>query len=263
MQSFSAEEVKQKIASRPFWYHRIIIPPGVETPGMNDCAETLNYLTLPKDMSGMRVLDIGAAEGFFTYECERRGAAEVIAVDYNPPELTGFAMVRELMNSKATHRVDSIYNLRPRDYGTFDVILFLGILYHLPDPVLALSIVRDLCKPSAFLFMETQTCENQLMTPDGKLVDIPADVKAKINAVPLMQYFVGNKLNPVDYTNFWGPNIACVREMLRDTCFTVTSHETNRKNWNRTVFNCRVVEPDETIRKRDRMLRHAHGRLLG
>ena len=109
MAGYSAEEVRQRIATRSFWYHQITIPPGVVTPGMNDCAETLNYLTLPKDMSGMRVLDIGAAEGFFTYECERRGAAEVIAVDYNPPELTGFAMVRELMNSKAAQEQTPLF----------------------------------------------------------------------------------------------------------------------------------------------------------
>ena len=66
--------VREKIDSVPHWYHRFEFSPGVTTPGVNNSSAALAALELPDDLSGLRVLDIGARDGFFSFECERRGA---------------------------------------------------------------------------------------------------------------------------------------------------------------------------------------------
>src|SRR5262245_461583 len=137
-------EVQRLIESVPHWYHRIPIRPGITTPGINDSAQTLELLDLPADARGLRVLDVGARDGFFSFEMERRGA-DVIAVDYAPAEKTGFRVAAGLLGSKVEFRNANIYALSPKEYGTFDIVLFLGLLYHLPDPIQALQILRALC----------------------------------------------------------------------------------------------------------------------
>jgi hypothetical protein len=77
----SSEWIKSRIADEPYWFHRIELPGGIVTPGWSDPKiDKLPYFGLPADMTGMRVLDIGNAEGFFSFEAERRGAAEVIGM---------------------------------------------------------------------------------------------------------------------------------------------------------------------------------------
>lgn len=247
--------LRSKIASRSFWHHQIELAPGITAPGMNDCRATLQHLELPANMAGMRVLDLGAAEGYFTFECEGRGASELIAIDYNPPEHTGFTMCAELFGSKARHVLDSLYNLRPQRYGHFDVILFLGILYHLPDPLLALHIVRDLCRPSALVLIETHITDTVLVEPDGTRLPLTEDMQRVLQRVPMMQFYANNSLNRDDVTNFWGPNIACMFALLGEAGFEVLSH--SRPMPHRAVFNCRLMAPSD----RSRLIHHAYGNL--
>jgi len=259
MKPLSTDELKALIASRTFWYHQLELAPGIVTPGMNNCASTLKLLTLPDNMHGMRVLDIGAAEGFFTYECERRGAAEIIAVDYSTPEHTGFTLISELLESRAQHRLDTIYNLRPEVYGQFDVVLFLGILYHLPDPTLALHIVRRLCKPGALMFLESHVIDDLLMTSEGQPINFSSEVKAQLNKIPLMQYYSEDILNRGDATNFWGPNMTALRQMLLDAEFKVTSETKNPVMGHRGIFNCQATEKASS---RKHLIDQAYGKLL-
>ena len=79
--------VRELIDSVPNWYHRFEFAPGLVTPGLNDSQTALALLQLPNDLSGLRVLDIGARDGFFSFECERRGAADVVSIDYVPAEM--------------------------------------------------------------------------------------------------------------------------------------------------------------------------------
>lgn len=248
--------LRARIASRSFWYHQMELAPGVITPGMNDCRTTLQHLQLPSDLAGMRVLDIGPAEGYFTFECEGRGASEVLAVDYSSPEHTGFTMCAELLGSKARHVQDTLYNLRPARHGHFDVILFLGTLYHLPDPLLALHIIRDLCQPSALIFIETHITDTMLVKPDGVRLPLSEEAQRLLDQVPLMQYYAAHSLNRDDPSNFWGPNMAGVRLMLADAGFEVLSQSCSMPH--RAVFNCRVAAPSS----RGPLIRQAYGNLL-
>ena len=126
------QAIQRQIESVPYWYHRIPIQPGLVTPGVNDCATTLARLGLPDDCRGMRALDLGTRDGFFAFELERRGA-QVLAVDYMPRDRSGFDIAARLVGYQGSYLQENIYNLSAEQIGSFDLVLFLGLLYHLPE----------------------------------------------------------------------------------------------------------------------------------
>lgn len=200
------------IDSVPHWYHRFEFAPGVVTPGINNSPKVLAQLDLPKDLSGLRVLDIGARDGFFSFECERRGA-EVVAIDYCPPHETGFPVAKQILGSKLELVHENVYKLTPAKYGKFDIVLFLGILYHLPDPMLALDIIHEMMNPEATLYLET--------------VIIDSDLPPELAKRPLMEFYPKASKDD-DHTNYWGMTEQCVLDMLgenRLTCVTTTRNE--------------------------------------
>jgi tRNA (mo5U34)-methyltransferase len=193
--------VREMIDSVPHWYHTFEFSPGVVTPGVNKSSAVLAQLGLPSDMSGLRILDIGARDGFFSFECERRGAAEVVPIDYVPAEQTGFLVAKEILGSRLNLLHENVFNLTPAKYGRFDLILFLGVLYHLPDPLRALDIVYDMMKPQALLFLETIIIDEQL----------PPEVAKR----PMMEFYSGSSKD-ADITNYWGMTENCARALLEE-----------------------------------------------
>ena len=147
------------------WYHTIDVAPGVVTPGWFDLRHALGRMPIP-DVRGKRCLDIGTWDGFYAYELERRGAAEVVALDIPdlsqidyPPEVradpdfdpnpegqqwrsAGFHLLKDLTGSSVEWKGMSIYDLDPSEVGTFDVVVLGSLLVHLRDPVRALDAVR-------------------------------------------------------------------------------------------------------------------------
>lgn len=221
------------IAAYPHWYHRIEVRPGIITPGVNDSPGNLQMLQLPADCSGMRVLDIGARDGFFSFELERRGA-DVLAVDYMPAARTGFPIAAQLVGSRVVFRQANIYHLTPAEIGTFDLVLFLGLLYHLPDPIRALRIVRRLC--TWRMYLETLVIEDVMPLPDGSEPSLAA-LHERLASIPLMQFFPGATRDG-DPTNYWGPNVRCVDAMLTETEFRV---ERVARVPRRALFQCAVA----------------------
>jgi tRNA (mo5U34)-methyltransferase len=195
------DEVRARIAAVPHWYHPIEIRPGILTPGTNDARTVLGMLDLPDDCAGMRALDLGTRDGFFAFELERRGA-EVVAVDYMAKEDSGFGVAAELLGSRVTYLQRNLYELTAADLGTFDIVLFLGLLYHLPDPLGALRVVRNLTRQS--MYLET----------------LVLDFGPELDDLPMMRFFSGSSWAG-DPTNYWGPNARCVEEMLGETEFAV------------------------------------------
>lgn len=125
------EKLLEEINAFDTWYHRAPLYDDVFTKGTCDVIRVLKKLDLPQDMSNLRILDIGTRDGFFAFECERRNAAEVIAIDYAPVELTGFSILKKWYGSAVEYIQDNIYNITPEKYGVFDIVLCLGVLYHL------------------------------------------------------------------------------------------------------------------------------------
>jgi tRNA (mo5U34)-methyltransferase len=130
-------------------YHSFELPDGTLLNGtvpLERLRERFDAFPLPRDLTGKLVLDIGPWDGFFTFEAERRGAA-VTAVDY--VDLDSFREIARRMKSRARYERMEVYQLDPVRHGTFDYVLFLGVLYHCKHPLLALervcSVTRDLC----------------------------------------------------------------------------------------------------------------------
>ena len=114
----NSEWIKARMAEEPYWFHRLGLPGGIVTPGWSDpSVDKLPHFGLPADMSGMRVLDIGNAEGFFSFEAERRGAAEVIGIENYPPMARKFEICRAALGSRARTYMVNVYDLNPSSLG--------------------------------------------------------------------------------------------------------------------------------------------------
>jgi tRNA (mo5U34)-methyltransferase len=164
-------DAQRRVDAHPFWYHTIDVAPGVATRGWFDLRSVVDLMPWP-DVRGKRCLDIGTFDGYLAFELERRGAAEVVAVDIEdhvlwdwppdarpgasgtegydpgftgPPKGAGFRLAAEILDSKVDWRAISIYDLNPAEIGTFDVVVCGTLLLHLQNPVRALEAVRSVC----------------------------------------------------------------------------------------------------------------------
>src|SRR5512132_1117781 len=135
------QDLKSRVAAIA-WYHTIDLGGGVVTQGIDDTPQRLARVQLPASLTGQTVLDIGAWDGFFSFECERRGAARVVAADYYSwhgggwGTKAGFSLAREALGSRVEDVDVDVMDLSPERMGTFDIVLFLGVLYHLRHPFL-------------------------------------------------------------------------------------------------------------------------------
>jgi tRNA (mo5U34)-methyltransferase len=201
----NVDDLRAKVAAIR-WYHTINLGQGVVTNGVDDTPFRLARLDLPVSLAGLTVLDIGAWDGFFSFEAERRGASRVVAADYyawhgvgwgTGAGKAGFELARQVLGSQVEDVDIDVMDLSPQRVGTFDVVLFLAVLYHLPHPLLALervaSVSRDL------LIVET-------------VVDMVGFRR------PALAFYPARELND-DPTNWWGPNVPAVHGMLRAVGF--------------------------------------------
>ena len=142
------------------WWHTIDLGQGVVTPGRDDTQAKLKRIALPPDLAGLSVLDVGAWDGFFSFEAERRGAARVVAVDTyswgygGSGSKAGFDLARRALRSRVEDRVLEVLDISPATVGVFDLVLFLGVLYHMRHPLLALERIASVTKQH--LILETQ-----------------------------------------------------------------------------------------------------------
>lgn len=196
------EEIRERV-QRIRWFHSIDLGGGLVTPGRDRTAAKLAQIRLPDSLEGRSVLDIGAWDGFFSFEAERRGAARVVAVDsfswsgegWGTRE--GFDLAREVLDSRVEAVEMEVLELSPERIGTFDVVLFLGVLYHLKDPRAALERVAS-------------------VTGDLLILETHADCLGSRR--PLVAFYPGGELDG-DPTNWCGPNRAALEWMLRDVGF--------------------------------------------
>jgi tRNA (mo5U34)-methyltransferase len=154
-ENVSADALLKSINSRD-WFHRIELGQGVITPGMDDSPAKLQVLAFPEDLSGKSVIDIGAWDGFFSFEAERRGG-DVLATDHycwtrdGIFDKGGFNIAKAALKSNVKERTLRVEELPGANLGTFDLVLFLGVLYHAQDPLGYLKIVRSLTKGMAII----------------------------------------------------------------------------------------------------------------
>jgi len=190
--------------SKVTWYHTIPLGYGIVTPGVDDTPSRLAKIGLPHDLTGKTVLDVGAWDGFFSFEAERRGAARVVATDSycwggeGWGTKDGFELARRVLGSAVEDREVDVLDMSPETVGVFDVVLFLGVLYHLKDPMTAL--------------------ERVFSVTGGRLI-MSTMVDMTWRRRPALSFYPGSEANQ-DPTNWWGPNPAAVVAMLRSAGFS-------------------------------------------
>lgn len=172
----AAETLGDRVAALD-WYHVLELPGGVTTRGHFDARPIVGKVPLPVNLAGKRCLDVGTWDGFWAFEMEKRGAAEVVAIDLRDPlewdwpasgdadvqayqqqhlervksGNRGFEVAREALGSNVERRDLSVYDLDPEDIGQFDFVFLGALLMHLRDPVGALMRLRSVCRGEAVI----------------------------------------------------------------------------------------------------------------
>ncbi len=207
------------------WYHSIELPDGSVIPGHQSLEQQRNRLRqfhIPEDLTGKRVLDIGAWDGWFSFEMERRGA-QVMALD--SAKNTRLLEARSLLGSRIEYHIGDICRVTSKDIGTFDIVLFLGVLYHLKHPLLALENVCGMCRDMA--------CIESFVT------------ESSLDAIPSMEFYETTELRG-QLDNWCGPNIPCLLAMARTAGFARVqfesvlaerAHVSAYRGWNQPVGN--------------------------
>jgi tRNA (mo5U34)-methyltransferase len=154
------QTLTRRVEEIPFWYHRIDLGNGIVTPGAQP-VQAAAY-RLPDSLEGKRVLDVGAADGYWTFEALKRGAKEVVAIDdfsdtFGLPEemrRTGdngwaaFDLAREALGygeDRCSRREMSIYEVAEESLGRFDLVLCYGVLEYLRHPLLGIDLLSSVC----------------------------------------------------------------------------------------------------------------------
>jgi tRNA (mo5U34)-methyltransferase len=175
---------------------------------------------LPSDLRGKSVLDIGCNGGFYSMEMKSRGAARVVAIDPDDRYLAQAKFAAEVKGFEIEFHQLSVYDIARLD-ERFDIVLFLGVLYHLRHPLLALDLIHEHAVGDLLVVQSMLRGSVDLVPLTD---DYPFEEKAVFSrsGFPLM-HFVENRYAG-DPTNWWIPNRACFEAMLRSAGFRISAH---------------------------------------
>lgn len=219
--SDTTETLQTRIASFPFWYHKIELPGGVVTPGWAPISQ--EAYRIPADLTGKRVLDVGAWDGFWTFEALKRGAKQAVAIDDFSDYLGHlkdadrkawgtFDLCREALghdHERCQRHEMSVYEISEQKLGRFDVVFFFGTLYHLRYPLLALDKLAAICDGE--IYVETAICDDFSPYRGGL---------GKGFAGQMVMEFYPDDQYGANKTNWWAPTLHCVAHMVRVAGFT-------------------------------------------
>jgi tRNA (mo5U34)-methyltransferase len=226
--------IEQKIRDLGEWFHNMNFK-GVQTAPNHFLGDYPRVKwerfahALPKDLSGKTVLDIGCNAGFYAIEMKRRGAERVVAIDDEERYLAQARLAAELSSAKIEFRQLSVYDVGELN-EKFDLVLFLGVLYHLRHPLLALDRIHEYVASDILAFQSMQRGARKVL-PLPKDYDFWQTDIFEEEGFPIM-YFIEN-CYAGDETNWWIPNRACAEAMLRSSGFTIVDHPEEE------VFICR------------------------
>lgn len=237
------------------WFHNLHLPDGAQTAPQHFLGDFPSYKweevrrQLPEDLTGWTALDIGCNAGFYTFELARRGA-RVTGIDHDPHYLKQAVWAaRQLgLADQAAFREMTVYDLA-RTEEQWDLVLFMGVLYHLRYPLLGLDIVAR--KVRCRMIFQTLTMPGEEVYPAP--FDVPIDQRETLLAPGWPRLaFLEHRLAG-DPTNWWAPNHAAVQAMLRSAGLQVTAmpgHE---------IYVCVPGPPREELEWIGREMRAATG----
>lgn len=216
------ETLQERIESLGPWFHNLRLNgiktaphhflgdyPEIKFAGFRDA--------IPEDLSGKSVLDIGCNAGFYSFEMKRRGASRVLGIDSDDRYLNQARFASEVLGADVEFRKLPVWDVALLG-EKFDLVIFMGVLYHLRHPLLALDLIHEHVARDLMLFQSMQRGSREIvpLAPDYDFND-----KAPFDApgYPKM-HFVEHRYSH-DETNWWIPNRACVEAMLRSAGFSI------------------------------------------
>jgi tRNA (mo5U34)-methyltransferase len=231
------EEIKNQLRGLGQWFHNLDLN-GIPTApnhflGDYPRIKWQNFAdAIPENLSGMTVLDIGCNAGFYSIEMKRRGADRVLGIDFDETYLAQARFAATVKGVKIEFQQLSVYDvaqLREK----FDIVLFMGVLYHLRHPLLALDLIHEHVTKGLFIYQSMQRGTDEVASLEENYDFQETDVFEE-PGYPKM-YFVERKYAG-DPTNWWIPNSACSEAMLRSAGFEILEHPESE------VFVCRRTE---------------------
>lgn len=209
-------DLAAKVAGFPYWYHRIELPGGILTPGWAPLRP--EAYQVPADLRGLRVLDLGAWDGYWTFEALRRGAREVVAVDDFSDHLghltrsdrkawETFDLCRSALgyNEARCSRIElDVYEISEDRLGRFDLVFCFGLLYHLRHPLLALDRLSAICDGE--VYVESAILDDFSPYRGGSGCGYPGEQM-------VMEFYPGSQYAE-NASNWWSPTLACLARMV-------------------------------------------------
>ena len=234
------DEIRRRAEALGPWFHNIRLDGVATAPdhflGDYPAVKWRSFAdSLPADLTGRTVLDIGCNGGFYSLEMKRRGASRVLGIDFDDDYLAQARFAADVSGLDIEFRRLSVYDvgaLRER----FDVVLFMGVLYHLRHPLLALDLIHEHVAKDLLVFQSMQRGAKQA-APVEEDYNFWQAAHFDEPGYPKL-HFIEHRYAD-DPTNWWVPNRACAEAMLRSSGFEIVSHPEDE------VYVCRRVAAPE------------------
>ena len=223
--TMSQEEIEERVRELGEWFQNIDLHGIPSAPnhflGDYPAVKWQRFAAaVPEDLTGKSVLDIGCNAGFYSIEMKRRGAGRVLGIDSEPMYLAQGRFAAEVLGMEIEFRQLSVYDLAQLR-EKFDLVIFMGVLYHLRHPLLALDLIREHVAGDLLLFQSMQRGSQEVGTLTSDYDFWETDVFDRPD-FPRMHFI--EKRYAHDPTNWWIPNRACVEAMLRSARFRILQH---------------------------------------
>ena len=225
MERLSGEEIRRRAQALGPWFHNIDLEGVATAPdhflGDYPALKWRRFAhAVPTDLTGKTVLDIGCNGGFYALEMKRRGAARVLAIDHDPDYLKQARFAAEVTGLDIEFAQVSVYDVGALG-ERFDLVLFLGVLYHLRHPLLALDLIREHVARDLFLCQSMQRGDSgeEPLEEDYPFAETAIFERPTYPHLSFVEHRYAG-----DCTNWWVPNRACMKAMLRSAGFVIDSN---------------------------------------
>ncbi len=218
----STEQIEQRVRSLGEWFHNLDLK-GVKTAPQHFLGNfpTSFWMTfqhaIPEELTGKSVLDIGCNGGFYSIEMKRRGAARVVGIDHDERYLAQARFATQVMGVDVELRKMDIYEVGALN-EKFDVVFFMGVLYHLRHPLLALDLLYEHVVKDLLIFQTLERGSDQVGQFEA---DYPITERDIFNRPDYPKMHFIEQEYAGDWTNWWAPNRACTEAMLRSAGFDI------------------------------------------
>jgi len=223
--NLTREEIKTQVQALGRWFHNIDLK-GVKTAPDHFLGDYPSVKfdafkhAIPADLTGKSVLDIGCNGGFYSIEMKKRGADRVVGIDSDEDYLKQARFAARINEVEIEFRQMNVYEV-PQLKERFDVVIFMGVLYHLRHPLLALDLLHDHVTKELLVFQSMQRGSKSVLPVEDNYPFWQTDIFDR-DDFPRM-HFVEHHYSG-DCTNWWIPNRACVEAMLRSSGFDIADH---------------------------------------